>query len=88
MVEARTQMLIEDVEFLRGIERQHMNDLGYFCCDFTEDGCNCEAMEADHVKMHQLAMHEFIQGIQPGTNPEACPTCTPTRKLTKLYPTR
>ena len=54
-------MIIAEVEFLRGLEWQNMNDLGFFHCDFTEDGCKCEDMQADHVEMHQN-----------GT----CPTCT------------
>jgi len=77
-------MIIAEVEFLRGLEWQHMNDLGFFFCDFTEDGCKCEDMQADHVKMHQLAMLDLIIGLPLGSDPTACPTCTPTFKLTKL----
>jgi len=81
-------MIIAEVEFLRGIEWQRMESMGFFFCDFTDDGCKCADMHPDHVEMHKIAMHEFIKGIQPGTDPMACPTCTPTFKLTKLFPPR
>ena len=44
-------MTIAEVEFLRGLEWQRMNDLGFFHCEV--DACKCEDMQADHVEMHQ-----------------------------------
>jgi len=43
-------MIIAEVEFLRGIEWQRMNDFGFFHCEVN--ACKCEDMQADHVEMH------------------------------------
>ena len=43
-------MLIEDVEFLRGLEWQRMESMGLFFCEVN--ACKCEDMQADHVEMH------------------------------------
>ena len=68
-------MIISEIEELQGIEQQHLEELGFFFCDF----CDCPKQEIDHHIRHINGDCEECQEIttsKDGRDQDGgCPWC-------------